>query len=67
MAAIGIAIRLGALFVMYMISNPKILSLKNPEDAETLKMTVFDKKSYNTNKIAVAPAESNEKLAAGAI
>lgn len=44
MAAIGTAIRAGALLVMYLISNPKILSLKNPEDAETLKMRVFDKK-----------------------
>jgi hypothetical protein len=59
MAAISIAIRIGALIVMYLISNPKILSLKNPEDAETLNMRVFDKKNYSTKQVA---PESNERM-----
>ena len=53
MAAIGFLIRVGALIVMYFISNPTILKLRTPEDAQTLRMRVFDKKEFNyqqTNK-----------------
>ena len=47
MAAIGFFIRVLALIVMYFISNPTILKLRTPEDAQTLRMRVFDKKDFN--------------------
>jgi hypothetical protein len=47
MAAIGVAIRLIALFVMYMISNPSILGLKSPEEAKTLQMNNFTHRPNN--------------------
>ena len=38
MAAIGTAIRMLALLMLYKISNPKILNLVNAEESKTLKM-----------------------------
>ena len=62
MAAIGTLIRLLALVVMYFISNPTILSLKTPEEAETLRMRVFDQKwhNYGKNSKAANPATATD-------
>jgi hypothetical protein len=65
MAAIGLGIRLLALFVMYMISNPKIIDLKDEEDASTLKMRRFTSKKIgeqHPNPPIEAPPGSTAKI-----
>lgn len=62
MAAIGIAIRLLALLVMYIISNPKLVNLKNPEESRTLNMLRLDNKQEPNAKptgVLVTPALKN--------
>lgn len=44
MAVIGLAIRLLSLLVMYKISNPKLLDLKDEEDPSTLNLKRFTSK-----------------------
>lgn len=60
MAAIGFAIRLLALLVMYLISNPKLMDLKSPEEAETLQMRRFDSRNETAK-----PALPSSSLANG--
>jgi hypothetical protein len=59
MAAIGFAIRLLALLVMYLISNPKLMDLKSPEEAETLKMRRLDSPNETTKPALAGPPRVN--------
>jgi len=67
MAAIGTVIRVGALIVMYFISNPTILKLRKAEESETLRMRVFDKKEFNYKQqiTATGGPQSNEPIQGG--
>ena len=59
MAAIGFGIRLLALLVMYIISNPSLEQLKAPKDAKTLSMRKFGQ----SKRIGVpGPQDSHAKL-----
>ena len=51
MVGIGIVIRIGALIVMYFISNPTILPLKSVNNASTLNMYIFDQKQFAKQNI----------------
>jgi hypothetical protein len=53
MAAIGGGIRLLALGMMYKISNPKIMNLVAPEEAQTLKIM------HNADKLEVNNEQDN--------
>ena len=50
MAVIGIAIRLLALLVMYIISNPSLEKLKDSDQAKTLNM-----RRFNSRRVGPGP------------
>ncbi len=62
MAAIGTAIRLLALVMLYKISNPKILNLINAEESKTLAMRIVDQNRNNGAESEVLKMQSNAGL-----
>ena len=59
MAAIGFLIRLIALLVMYLISNPKILTLISLDQAVTPSMRKFNQRAFEKEAVV----EENTKKA----